>query len=169
VVGGRAGSAAIGSLLIVPRPSVAGKRLALRRGGVLDHSEHALVLIGDPTSGPEQPALELRPATAADLALVARLLEDGFGTPAHDDLVDRLDSPRDRTVSARCVFAATETKLGSKGLRSTLLYKAGGSAALRCGGLVSSYERTARAVSAWKSTSRMTARWGCTRPSALRR
>ena len=26
-------------LLIVPRPSVAGKRLALRRGGVLDHSE----------------------------------------------------------------------------------------------------------------------------------
>ena len=35
-------------LLIVPRSSVAGRRLALRRGGVLDHSEHALVLSGRP-------------------------------------------------------------------------------------------------------------------------
>ncbi|MGZ6637937.1 MAG: GNAT family N-acetyltransferase [Solirubrobacteraceae bacterium] len=69
-------------LLIVPRPSVAGKRLALRRGAVLDHSEHALVLFGDPTSGPDQPVLDLRPATGADLPLVARLLEAGFGMPA---------------------------------------------------------------------------------------
>lgn len=44
-------------LLIVPRPSAAGKRLALRRGGVLDHSEHALVLSGEPTTGSREPAI----------------------------------------------------------------------------------------------------------------
>ena len=85
-------------LLIVPRPSVAGKRLALRRGAVLDHSELALVLFGDPTSGPDQPVLDLRPATGADLPLVARLLEAGFGMPAPDGLADRVDSPGERTV-----------------------------------------------------------------------
>jgi ribosomal protein S18 acetylase RimI-like enzyme len=85
-------------LLIVPRPSVAGKRLALRRGAVLDHSEHALVLYGDPAGGPDQPALELRPATAADLPHVAGLLEAAFGEPAPDGLADRLDSPHERTA-----------------------------------------------------------------------
>jgi len=85
-------------LLIVPRPSVAGKRLALRRGGVLDHSEHALALFGDPTVGPNQPKIHLRPATGADLSLVVRLLEAGFGTPAPDGLADRLDSLRERTL-----------------------------------------------------------------------
>ena len=85
-------------LLIVPRPSVAGKRLALRRGGVLDHSEHALLLVGDPTSGPDQPALDLRSATGADLSLVAGLLEAGFGMPAPHALADRLDSPNEPTV-----------------------------------------------------------------------
>lgn len=85
-------------LLIVPRPSVAGKCLALARGGVLDHSEHALVLIGDPTSGPDQPAVDVRPATRADLPLVARLLEAGFGMPGPQALADRLDTPRERTV-----------------------------------------------------------------------
>jgi ribosomal protein S18 acetylase RimI-like enzyme len=85
-------------LLIVPRPSVAGKRLALRRGGVLDHSEHALLLVGDPTSGPDQPALDLCPATGTDLPLVAGLLEAGFGTPAPDALADRLESATERTV-----------------------------------------------------------------------
>ncbi len=74
------------ALLIVPRPSVAGKRLALRRRAVLDHSEHALALSGEPMSGPHDPALSLRPATAADLPLVSRLLEAGFGEPAPDDL-----------------------------------------------------------------------------------
>ena len=85
-------------LLIVPRQSEAGRRLALRRGGLLDHSEHALVLSGDPSAGPGQPVLDLRPATQADLPLVARLLEAGFGMPAPDGLADRLVSPHDRTV-----------------------------------------------------------------------
>jgi ribosomal protein S18 acetylase RimI-like enzyme len=81
-------------LLIVPRASMAGQRLALRRGGVLDHSEHGLVLSGPPTDGPRDPALSLRRASKADLPLVSRLLQAGFGGPAPDDLTDRLDSPR---------------------------------------------------------------------------
>jgi ribosomal protein S18 acetylase RimI-like enzyme len=85
-------------LLIVPRPSVAGKRLALRRGGVLDHSEHALVLSGDPTTGSRGPAITLRPAAVAELPLVSRLLELGFGEPAPAGLAERLDSPRERTA-----------------------------------------------------------------------
>jgi ribosomal protein S18 acetylase RimI-like enzyme len=96
-------------LLIVPRPSVAGRRLALRRGAVLDHSEHALMLFGDPTGGPDRPALDLRPATRADLPLVARLLEAGFGTPEPDGLADRLDSPSERTVIVELSGSAVGT------------------------------------------------------------
>jgi ribosomal protein S18 acetylase RimI-like enzyme len=85
-------------LLIVPRSSAAGRRLALRRGGVLDHSEHALSLRGDPTPGAREPALDLRPATRADLPFITGLLEAAFGGPAPDDFADRLDSPRERTA-----------------------------------------------------------------------
>ncbi len=85
-------------LLIVPRSSTAGQRLAVRRGGVLDHSEHGLVLSGAPTDGPRDPALRLRAASKADLPLVSRLLQAGFGGPAPDDLADRLDSPRARML-----------------------------------------------------------------------
>lgn len=84
------------ALLIVPRPSVTGKRLALRRGGVLDHSEHALVLSGDPTGGAHDPMLRLRPATVADLPLVSHVLEETPGPP--EDLAARLDTPHERTV-----------------------------------------------------------------------
>lgn len=85
-------------LLIVPRSSAGGKQLALRRGGQLEHSEHALVLSGDPLSGPHDGALSLRQATTADLPVLSRLLEAGFGQPAPEDLADRLDSERRRTV-----------------------------------------------------------------------
>lgn len=53
-------------LLIVPRFSVGGRRLALHRGGVLDHSEHAMTLLGPPTDRPRNPALRLRLASSAD-------------------------------------------------------------------------------------------------------
>ena len=43
-------------LLVVPRQSIAGKRLALSLGGTLDHSGHHLVLSGEPISGPQEPA-----------------------------------------------------------------------------------------------------------------
>lgn len=85
-------------LLIVPRASGAGQRLAERRGGVLDHSEHALVLAGPLAEGPHDPDLRVRSASSADLAVVGRLLEAGFGGPSPHDLADRLDSPHWRTL-----------------------------------------------------------------------
>jgi ribosomal protein S18 acetylase RimI-like enzyme len=85
-------------LLIVPRSSLAGQRLAARRGGVLDHSEHALMLSGAPTDGPRDPALSLRRASPADLPFISRLLEAGFGSPAPDDLAGGLDSPHQQTL-----------------------------------------------------------------------
>jgi ribosomal protein S18 acetylase RimI-like enzyme len=86
------------ALLIVPRPSAAGKSLALRRGGVLDHSEHALELTRSPTDGPHDPTLAVRPATVAEVPLVSRLLEVGFGHPAPDDLAARLNLAHERTL-----------------------------------------------------------------------
>lgn len=82
------------ALLIVPRPSEAGKRLALRHGAAFDHSEHALMLTGDPTQRPPLAGLGLRPATAADLPIVSHLLEVGFDGPAPDDLAERVSSPQ---------------------------------------------------------------------------
>jgi len=96
-------------LLIVPRPSEVGKRLALRHGGVLDHSEHALVLSGEPTSAPHERKVSLRPATAADLALITRLLELAFGRHAPGDLAERLDSPRERTAIVESAGSAVGT------------------------------------------------------------
>ena len=85
-------------LLIVPRSSASGRHLALRRGGVLDHAEHALVLSGDPTGRAHEPTLSLRPATTDDLPLLSRLLEEGFGQPPPEDLLSRLESPGERTI-----------------------------------------------------------------------
>jgi ribosomal protein S18 acetylase RimI-like enzyme len=78
-------------LLVVPRQSIGGKRLALRRGGTLDHSEHHLVLSGEPTSGLHELEISLRPATTADVPVVVSLLEQGFGWSGPDDLGDRLE------------------------------------------------------------------------------
>jgi ribosomal protein S18 acetylase RimI-like enzyme len=97
------------ALLIVPRTSPAGKRLALRRGGVLEHSEHALVLPGDPAGGPRDPALSLRQATPADLPQLARLLEAGFGQPPTHDPAKLLDSPGDRTIVVDVAGSAVGT------------------------------------------------------------
>lgn len=85
-------------LLIVPRPSAAGRRLALSRGGTLDHSEHHLVQSGDPTRAAHNAEISLRPGTTADLPLISRVLELGFEEPAPRDLAERLDSPNGRTM-----------------------------------------------------------------------
>jgi ribosomal protein S18 acetylase RimI-like enzyme len=84
-------------LLIVPRTSVAGRQLALRRGGELEHSEHALVLSHAPTGAPDRHAVGLRPASPADVPAVSHLLEIGFGDLGID-VADRLHSPRERTL-----------------------------------------------------------------------
>jgi ribosomal protein S18 acetylase RimI-like enzyme len=66
-------------LLVVPRPAVGGRILAERRGGRLDHSEHALELAGEPVGVAEDPRVTLRPAVDADRAEVRELMRLGFG------------------------------------------------------------------------------------------
>lgn len=84
-------------LLVVPRTSAGGKALALQRGAVLDHSEHGLVLLTEPAGGVSDPRISLRSATAADAAVVTRLLEAGFGHPA-PGLAEQLASEQERTL-----------------------------------------------------------------------
>lgn len=85
------------ALLVVPRASAGGAALAQRRGAVLDHSEHALVLRTEPPSGPRDPRLRLRRATPVDVDVVAGLLRAGFGSsPA--GLAGLLASPSERTL-----------------------------------------------------------------------
>jgi ribosomal protein S18 acetylase RimI-like enzyme len=66
-------------LLVVPRTSVAGRSLAQRRGGSLDHSEHALHLLRDPVEVPADPRVTIRTAVPADRPAVRELLRLGFG------------------------------------------------------------------------------------------
>jgi ribosomal protein S18 acetylase RimI-like enzyme len=82
-------------LLIVPRRSAAGRELARKRGAALEHSEHALVLLDDPTDGATDPRIALRSATPADVGELARILAAGFGEPPDparvlDQLADEL-------------------------------------------------------------------------------
>ncbi|HET6878496.1 MAG TPA: GNAT family N-acetyltransferase [Jatrophihabitans sp.] len=65
-------------LLVVPRSSKAGSELAAKYGGELEHSEHALVLLGDPADGRSDPQLTMRVADVGDADEVARLLQQGF-------------------------------------------------------------------------------------------
>jgi ribosomal protein S18 acetylase RimI-like enzyme len=67
------------TLLVVPRTSVAGRAVALRRGGTLDHSEHALQLLGQPNHVSVDPLVTMRAACVQDLPAVHELLDLGFG------------------------------------------------------------------------------------------
>ena len=78
-------------VLIVPRQSTAGARLAQRRGGTLDRSEHHLVLSGQPTGRATGPEIGLRHAAAADVSLIVSLLQQGFEWSGPDDLGNRLE------------------------------------------------------------------------------
>lgn len=96
-------------LLIVPRHSAAGRRLALRRGATLDHSEHALVLSGPPLGDSPAADVELRPARPADLPVLTQLLELGFGGPAPDGLAARLAGEDESTLMVAHNGAAVGT------------------------------------------------------------
>jgi ribosomal protein S18 acetylase RimI-like enzyme len=84
-------------LLVVPGPSVAGRGLAVHRGGVHEHSEHALVLLEAPSPAPEDPRIAVRRAGPADAVVVGRLLQAAFGDPARD-LTDQLAAEQERTL-----------------------------------------------------------------------
>jgi ribosomal protein S18 acetylase RimI-like enzyme len=95
-------------LLVTPRGSKAGTSLALARGAILDHSEHALVLLGAPTDGPTATDISLRTATPADAIEVIRLLTAAFGwTPS--DVSDRLASHSERTLLIEVADSAVGT------------------------------------------------------------
>jgi len=85
------------ALLVVPRSSPAGKALALRRGAVLSHSEHALVLLTEPTEGVSDLRISLRSAVLADAVVMSRLWQAGFGEPG-PGLAEMLASKQDRTL-----------------------------------------------------------------------
>jgi ribosomal protein S18 acetylase RimI-like enzyme len=85
------------ALLVTPRRSVAGRAFALSRGAVLEHSEHALVLLDAPIDGPADLQIALRTATLADAADLSRLLDAAFGEPS-SDVLDRLAEDSSRTL-----------------------------------------------------------------------
>jgi len=68
-------------LLVAPRTSSGAQVMAERRGGVLDHSEHALDLYGEVVAVPSDPTVTLRRAMSSDGEDVGRILTDAFGHP----------------------------------------------------------------------------------------
>ena len=85
------------ALLVTPRGSAAGRGLALSRGAVLEHSEHALALLGAPADGPTDPRIVVRTATPEDRHDLSRLLTTAFGG-APSDVLDRLETDSARTL-----------------------------------------------------------------------
>lgn len=85
------------ALLVTPRGSLAGRALALGRGAVLEHSEHALVLLDAPTDGPTDARIALRTAMPADTSELSRLLTAAFGASS-SDLIGGLAENSARTL-----------------------------------------------------------------------
>lgn len=86
-------------LLVTPRNGAGGSEFAQAHGGRLEHSEHALVLRGDPAPGPSDPSITMRRAGPADADAVGRLLSSAFDWMP-DDLHGLLGSPDERTMIA---------------------------------------------------------------------
>jgi ribosomal protein S18 acetylase RimI-like enzyme len=85
------------ALLVTPRGSEAGREFALSRAAVLEHSEHALVLLDAPIDGSSDPRIKLRTATSADVPELSRLLTAAFGD-APSDLAGLLSEKSARTL-----------------------------------------------------------------------
>lgn len=84
-------------LLVAPATTPASAAFALSRGGVLDHSEHAMVMRGEPAAGEEDPRISVRAMTADDIPFLAAALKAGFGFDV-SDLDARIASDDARTV-----------------------------------------------------------------------
>jgi len=85
------------ALLVVPRGSDGGRALAIGRGAVLEHSEHALRLLDGPTDGPADARITLRSAAPADAIELDQLLTSAFGQ-SHGSVLERLGDPSERTL-----------------------------------------------------------------------
>ena len=104
------------ALLVTPRGSVAGAAFARTRGAVLEHSEHALMLPGVPTSGPAYSQLSVRPAEAADADDVARLLTAAFGlAPGQERSAEERESTLVAEVAGTVVGTVRLTRDGDVG------------------------------------------------------
>ena len=68
------------ALLVVPRSAPAGRRFALSRGAVLDHSEHFLVLGATPPADALHADVVVRAATPQDARAVRQARTSAFGT-----------------------------------------------------------------------------------------
>jgi ribosomal protein S18 acetylase RimI-like enzyme len=96
------------ALLVTPRESTAGRAFALRQGASLDHSEHALVLLGEPVDGPSDGRVSLRVATPADAADITRLLAAAFGNDGSQELeLTATDAQRTLLISFEGVAVGT--------------------------------------------------------------
>lgn len=90
------------ALLVVPRNVSAGATFAQSHGGKLDHSEHALVLPGEPADGPADPTITVRDADPADTEVVLQLLRDAFDwVPRDPDSLFASDGARTVVVERR--------------------------------------------------------------------
>jgi ribosomal protein S18 acetylase RimI-like enzyme len=104
-------------LLVVPRQSVGGHALALRRGAALEHSEHALILDQRPPEGPADPRISIRSASREDFEELSELIMAGFGHPAqHPHEFDRIGRSRTVIVELGRVTVGT-VRLTLDGLR----------------------------------------------------
>ncbi len=66
------------ALLIVDRALVEGRRLALVRGGELDHSEHRMQQQREPEERPGMPLVRVRPAVRSDASFVSECSATAF-------------------------------------------------------------------------------------------
>lgn len=82
------------ALLVAPRTTPGGQVLAESRGGVLEHSEYALDLVGAVAEGSFDPSLTLRPASSNDILDMARILTEAFGDSGRSMDLDALDDSK---------------------------------------------------------------------------
>jgi ribosomal protein S18 acetylase RimI-like enzyme len=102
---------------VVPRTSVAGAALVRGRGGVIDHSEHSMVLTAAPRRVDEDPAVTLRLATPADQRDLLRIFTAGFGPPPPEMLAQLHSDVRQTLIveHARQPIGALRVLLDDRG------------------------------------------------------
>lgn len=84
-------------LLVSPATTPAAAAFASARGGVLDHSEHAMVMRGEPAEGTTDPRVTFRPMAPGDAEFLRFALKAGFGFDVPDAAL-RIASDDARTV-----------------------------------------------------------------------